>query len=73
MTTTIIDKGGANVEVNVWVEVKTVGGRKYYSFASLSDECNYLYSATSFSFEEAKARYEADHEHEHCQYHYIVK
>lgn len=65
MTTTIIDKGGANV----WVEVKTVGGRKYYSFASLSDECNYLYSAMAFSFEEAKARYEA----EHCQYHYIVK
>ena len=73
MTTTIIDKGGANMKVNVWVEVKTVNDRKYYCFASLSDECNYLYSVMTFSFDEAKRQYEKDHEREHCQYHYIVE
>lgn len=57
------------MKVNVWYTFRN----NCHCFASLSDECNYLYSAMAFSFEEAKARYEADHEHEHCQYHYIVK
>ena len=59
------------MKINVWVEVKTVHGIKYYCFASLSDERNYLYSVMNFSFEEAKARYEADHAHERAKYRYI--
>ena len=57
------------MKVNVWYTFRS----NCHCFASLSDECNYCYSAEAFTFDEAKVRYERDHAHEHCQYHYIIK
>ena len=69
MTTTKLRKEELKVKVNVWYS----SDGKYHRFASLHDECNYCYPIEQYTFEEACARYEADHEHEGCKYHYIVK
>ena len=57
------------MKVNVWYSLKA----GYHRFASLYDECDYCYSAERYTFEEACARYEADHAHERAKYHFIIK
>lgn len=55
------------MKINVWYSCNG----KYHRFASLQDECNYCYPIEQYTFEEACARYEADHAHERAKYHYI--
>lgn len=57
------------MKINVWYSVRG----KFHCFSSCWDDCNYCYPIEQYTFEEACARYEADHVHEHCEYHYIVK
>lgn len=55
------------MKINVWYSRQG----KFHCFASLQDECTYCYPIDLYTFEEACARYEADHAHERAQYHYI--
>ena len=56
------------MKINVWY---SCNGR-YHRFASFQDDCNYCYPIEQFTFEEACARYEADHARERAKYHYII-